>query len=284
MAFGVLGGAVGAMNPLGAHGSTLGGLSKRMVAARGNYSGTQLPDPVGDPNGQYNLHGGVAPIPPQMGMQPSAQPGATQPGTLGSFAPQSTTGAPGGYSTQGGPLAGFSAPGILAPFTQGHDLDPRRISESPGYQFLADQMTQGIDRSAASKGTLLTGGTLKDQMAHMAGLASQEYGNEWQRGFAQQGQNANIWDQNASRTMGGLSSVAGQGLGAAGGQADALVGGGNALAGGTRGGASAINQGIGIAANTLGEYFAKKRAQQPPLPPGTTPPYFPGARQSAQPA
>lgn len=63
---------------------------------------------------------------------------------------------------------------------------------SPGYQFNVDQQMQGLDRSAAARGGLYSGGADADRMKYMNGLASQEYGNWWnqQAGLAGVGQNA----------------------------------------------------------------------------------------------
>ena len=51
--------------------------------------------------------------------------------------------------------------------------DPSQIANDPAYQFQLQQGLQGIERSAAAKGTLLTGGTLKAITGYGQGLASQ---------------------------------------------------------------------------------------------------------------
>lgn len=63
---------------------------------------------------------------------------------------------------------------------------------SPGYQFSVDQQMQGLDRSAAARGGLYSGGADADRMKYANGLASQEYGNWWnqQAGLAGVGQAA----------------------------------------------------------------------------------------------
>lgn len=61
----------------------------------------------------------------------------------------------------------------------------------PGYQFRADQGRRALENSAAGKGTLRTGGTLKDILGYGQNLASQEYGNVYQR-------DANTWNMNAN--------------------------------------------------------------------------------------
>ena len=51
------------------------------------------------------------------------------------------------------------------------------LENTPGYQFTLQQGEQGVQRSAAANGTLLTGGTLKALAGYDAGLASQTYQN-----------------------------------------------------------------------------------------------------------
>lgn len=51
------------------------------------------------------------------------------------------------------------------------------LAQYPGYQFTMDQGVQALDRSAASKGLLLSGGQLKDVTAYGQGLASTQYQN-----------------------------------------------------------------------------------------------------------
>ena len=66
------------------------------------------------------------------------------------------------------------------------------LEDTPGFKFRLDQGIQALDRSAASKGTLLSGGHLKELAGYASGLASQEYGAEWDRtmGLAELGARA----------------------------------------------------------------------------------------------
>jgi len=59
----------------------------------------------------------------------------------------------------------------------------------PGYQFRMDQGIQGLDRSAAARGRLFSGGHSTDLLNYNQGLASQEYGNFYNRlmGLSNQG-------------------------------------------------------------------------------------------------
>jgi hypothetical protein len=55
------------------------------------------------------------------------------------------------------------------------------LPDDPGYQFRLSEGLKGIERSAAARGTLLTGGTLKALGQYHQGLASQDFGDAWQR-------------------------------------------------------------------------------------------------------
>ncbi len=80
--------------------------------------------------------------------------------------------------------------GMVAPYTQNFSAPTAAQAEAqPGYQFARDQGLQAIDRSAAAKGTLLTGGNLKDLSTFAGGIASQNYNNVYN-------QNANTFGIN----------------------------------------------------------------------------------------
>lgn len=53
--------------------------------------------------------------------------------------------------------------------------------QSPGYQFRLKSGTDALERSAAARGTLRTGGTLKDLIEYGQDFAAQEYGAEFDR-------------------------------------------------------------------------------------------------------
>ncbi len=123
----------------------------------------------------------------------------------------------GGFSLQGmSNVAPFQAPGILTPYTN-ELTNPSQadLENDPGYQFRLAQGSQAIQRQAAQRGTLKSGGTLKDLTAFGQGLASDEYNNLFNRNL-QLGQfnRGTLWgnEQNAYNM---LSGVSGQGLGAA---------------------------------------------------------------------
>lgn len=70
--------------------------------------------------------------------------------------------------------------------------DYSSFKESPDYQFTLSQGLQGLDRSAAAHGSLYSGGHSADILGYAQGLASQNYGNYYNRlaGLAGMGQNA----------------------------------------------------------------------------------------------
>ena len=69
--------------------------------------------------------------------------------------------------------------------------NPNAIQQSPAYQFALDQGNQAINRSAAAKGTLNSGNVLAELAKYGQGMASQEYGNQFNRlqGLMQGAQN-----------------------------------------------------------------------------------------------
>lgn len=75
--------------------------------------------------------------------------------------------------------------------------DPNSIQDSAAYQWRFDQGVRGLDRSAAARGSLFSGGQSADLTRFGQGLASQEYSDQWNRlaGLAGVGQAVN--SQNA---------------------------------------------------------------------------------------
>lgn len=77
------------------------------------------------------------------------------------------------------------------------------VEHDPGYQFRLQQGQKALERSAAARGTLLTGGTLKSLTDFGQGLASQEYQNVYNRRLGE-----------SQDTFGRLSSLLNFGYGA----------------------------------------------------------------------
>jgi hypothetical protein len=63
------------------------------------------------------------------------------------------------------------------------------VFNDPGYQFRMNQGLDALERSAAARGMLRTGNTLKDIINYSQGLASTEYGNMFNRAAQAYGTN-----------------------------------------------------------------------------------------------
>jgi hypothetical protein len=112
-------------------------------------------------------------------------------------------------------------------------MEYQGFQATPGYQFQLDQGLNAIDNSAASRGNLFSGASMKAAQTYGQGLANQEYGNFLNRltGLAGSGQAA-------------AGNAANAGANYAAGAGNALANIGNAQAAGAIGGANAINSGI----------------------------------------
>jgi hypothetical protein len=61
--------------------------------------------------------------------------------------------------------------------------DEAKMKEDPGFQFRLDQGRKALEASAAGKGILRTGGTLKDLVNYGQNFATNEYANVYNRNF-----------------------------------------------------------------------------------------------------
>lgn len=108
------------------------------------------------------------------------------------------------YATQGGQA--FSTIGNLMGLNgqAGRDQAFSTFQEDPGYQFAMDQGVSALDRSAAAKGSLMSGGQLKDLTTFGQGLANQQYGDWYNRlaGLADTGYSATGATANARLNLG----------------------------------------------------------------------------------
>lgn len=89
------------------------------------------------------------------------------------------------------------------------------MQNDPGYQFRLKQEKDAVEKSAAGRGTLLTGGTLSDVAQRVGDLASQEYQNTFARKLAAAGFNRDTSWGDSDRLFGRNLSLAQLGLGAA---------------------------------------------------------------------
>ena len=129
------------------------------------------------------------------------------------------------------------------------DFSMADFEQDPGYAFRMSEGLKAIDRTAASRGGLLSGGALRGATRYGQDMASQEYTNAFNR-----------YQTNRANQLNPLQSLMGAGQTAAGnvgaaGQAyannagDAYMNAGNARASGYVGSANAWSNAIGGAAN-----------------------------------
>ena len=146
----------------------------------------------------------------------------------------------GNTATPGGPasLFGFGAGG---PNNQTAGSSLSALQNYPGYQFGLQQGGQALDRSAASRGLLLSGAQLQDSQQFGQGYAQQQ---GWQPYVSSlQNYTSNLsglagLGENAAATAGNQGVMSGQGI------ASSQLAAGQAQASGIVGSANAINGGI----------------------------------------
>ena len=213
---------------------------------------------------------------PMSGAPTSIQGGvqAPQGGTAPPVTDTSGSGFTTGTYTGGGqyPLASVMGTGLMAPWTTPFTAPTAaQAAQTPGYQFAAQQGNQAIERSAAAKGTLLNGGTLKDLAAYNQGLASTTYGDTYNRALAEYQQAMATFNNNATTQYNRLMGVSTSGQNAAAGQATAatnygqnasntITDIGNAQAAGQVGSASAWNAGLTNTGQTLADLYALNKS------------------------
>lgn len=94
------------------------------------------------------------------------------------------------------------------------------LQNYPGYQFALQQGQQGLDRTAASRGLLLSGGQLKDTVNYNQGMADQLFGT-----YANQLSGLAGLGENAAAQTGNAATATGQGV------ANTQIAAGNGVAG-----------------------------------------------------
>jgi hypothetical protein len=119
----------------------------------------------------------------------------------------------------------------------GEDITAQ-LQATPGYQFRYDQGMQGVNNSAAARGNLLSGGTMKALAKYGQDFASNEYQNQFNR--------LNTMS-NAGQSAAAGQGAASQAFGA--GQAQNTLAGANAMAAGEMGAANAISGALGSGIN-----------------------------------
>jgi len=117
------------------------------------------------------------------------------------------------------------------------------FQSDPGYEFQRSEGLRAAEGSQAARGTVLSGGTMKALQAYGTGLASQDYGNWYQRLANMQG-----IGQNAAAQTGNIGANTANNISNLYGQAGAAQAGGYLAAG------NAITGSLGDAAKAYGYY------------------------------
>lgn len=169
------------------------------------------------------------------------------------------------------PLSSVSGEGFMKPWTTAFNAPSQdEMRNDDQYQFALGEGMNQIQRGAAAKGNLLTGGTLKDLTSWSQGLASQQFDKIYGRKQGEYKDAYNIFKQNQNDQWNRLSSLANLGqtssqqLNQQAGQygrdaAGNIIGAGDARATATAGSGSAWGGTIGTIGNIAGGVWAGRQ-------------------------
>lgn len=137
-----------------------------------------LKQPPPMPMGMAQMPGIAPPSTVPLPNLPAPQPGAVNVGAFTDRAPTAT------------PYGNFTGP------------DPAAVANDPYFKFRAAEGQKAIERAAAARGTLLSGGTLKALEGYRQGLASEEAGKSFDRALGTYTTNRDTNAQNFGQSMG----------------------------------------------------------------------------------
>src|SRR2546423_4544588 len=147
------------------------------------------------------------------------------------------------------------------------DFTLKDFTKDPGYQFRMDQGQRALEASAAARGGLLSGGSLKALSRYGQDYASNEYSTACNRFNNDRTTRFNRLSavagtgQTANNTLANLGSQTAQNIG------ETYLGAGTARAAGYIGQGNAINQGVGSLANFyLQQQYLNRFATPTPAP------------------
>jgi hypothetical protein len=171
------------------------------------------------------------------------------------------------WRAAGGTAVGQLSAGTAAGGEFNRNFTMADFNKDPGYQFRMDQGSQALQASAAARGGLMSGGTLKALDRYGQDYASNEYSNAYNR-----------FNNDQTTRFNRLSSIAGLGqtataqTGAAGMTAanqigSAQMGYGNAQAAGYIGQSNAVNNGV----SSLGNFYMQQQYMNRYAPSTTAP-------------
>ena len=141
--------------------------------------------------------------------------------------------------------AGYGALNQLIPLASNYEkFGQEQFEQDPGYAFRLSEGQKALDRSAAARGGLISGGALKAAQRYGQEMGSQEYTNAFNR--YQTERNAQL---NPLQSLAGVGQTTAAQLGQAGqnmatGAGEAYMGGANARASGYVGQANALTGGL----------------------------------------
>ena len=125
--------------------------------------------------------------------------------------------------------------------------------QDPGYNFRFNEGQRAVENSAASRGGMLSGNTLRELATFGQGMGSGEYGNYWNRLAGLSGTG-----QTATNQLGGFGMNAARGIG------NANLAAGQARGSGYIGMADSVGSGLNTYANMKGwEQMGRNWGQQP---------------------
>lgn len=232
-------------------------------------------DKLVTPSGTYDTIGGAGgPNPSWVFNREGAHGGGGGGGTLGGLSGV-------GISPEGRAFADMvmQSRGAVGPLL-GDPMAGKPITDDPSYGFRLNEGMKALERSAAAKGTLLTGGHMKALNRYAQDVASTEYQNSYARRASEQGNNynrlmglANYMSGEQQNQFGRLYQTAGLGLSAtnnaqnfasgyAGNIANTQIGVGNVQGAATQAGAAANADTLGALGNVAagwGQQYANRR-------------------------
>ena len=180
--------------------------------------------------------------------------------------------------------AGITALNKLTPLaTEYTPFGMDQFQQDPGYAFRMSEGMKALERSAAARGGLLSGGMLRGAQRYGQDLASQEYMNAFNRYQAER--NARL---NPLQSLAGVGQTATNQLGQAGqtmasNVGQALGAAAQARASGYIGGANALSQGLGTYLNyQQGQNYLNARFPQQAAAPITDYSYYSQPASSSQ--
>ena len=158
--------------------------------------------------------------------------------------------------------AGVNALPELIKASRYTNFGPEQFQADPGYQFRLSEGTKALERSAAARGGLISGGSLKAAQRYGQDMASNEYTNAFNRYQAERQarlgplQSLTGMGQTTANTIGNAGTTMANNVG------EAYMGGANARASGYVGMGNAVNSGLSTYLNYNSPVNQMLRPQQ----------------------